>query len=48
MWSGAYDQLNMPSLMSFEKVELIVEAHAEVGQAQSWKISRYYNGVNTH
>ena len=49
MLGGAYDQLNMTSLMSVEKVsrrlQLIVEAHAEVGQATSWKTTRYYNRV---
>ena len=48
---GTYEQLNMPSLMSFEKasqrLQLIVEAHAEVGQAPSWKMAGYYNGVST-
>ena len=48
---GTCDQLKMPSLMSFEKVcrrlQLIVEAHAEVGQAPSWKMARYYNAVST-
>ena len=43
---GTCDQLKMPSLMSFEKVcrrvQLIVEAFAEVGQAPSWKMARYY------
>ena len=41
---GAYDQPNSPPLMSFEKVsrrpQLIVEAHAEVAQAPSWKMAR--------
>ena len=44
MLGGAYNQLNMPSLMSFEKVnlrlQLIVETHAEV------KMARHYNGVS--
>ena len=48
---GTCDQLKMPSLMIFEKVcrrfQLIVEAHAEVGQAPSWKMARYHNGVST-
>ena len=51
VFGGAYDQLNMPMLMSFQKVsrrlQLVVEAHAEVGQAPSWKMARYYNGVST-
>ena len=53
MLGGAYDQLKMPSLISFEKVsrrlQLDVEAHAEVGQAPSWKMARYLQwGVDTH
>ena len=51
MLVGTCDQLKMPSLMSFERVcrrlQLIVEAHAEVGQAPSWKMARYLNGVST-
>ena len=51
MLGGTFDQLTMPPLMSFEKVcrrlQLIVEAHAEVGQAPSWKMARYHNGVST-
>ena len=43
MLGGAYDQLNMPSLMSFKKVsrrlQLIVEG--------PWRVARYNNGVST-
>ena len=50
MPGGTHDQLNMPLLMSFEKVsqrlQVIVEAHAEVGQASSWKMARYFDGVH--
>ena len=39
------------SLMSFEKVsqrlQLVVEAFAEVGQAPSWKTARFYKWVST-
>ena len=51
MPDGAYDQLNMKSLMSCKKesrrLQHIVEAHAEVGQAPSWKMARYYNEAAT-
>ena len=51
MLGGAHDQLNMPSLMGFEKVswrlQLIVEAHSVFGRAPSWRMPRYYNGVST-
>ena len=48
---GASDQLDMWTLMTFEKgnrgLQLAVEVCAEVGQASSREVARYWNGVTT-
>ncbi|CAK0828390.1 unnamed protein product, partial [Prorocentrum cordatum] len=51
MIGGSFEQLNMPSLVSFEKIcrraQLIIDARAEPGTAPLWRMARYFNGVAT-
>ncbi len=45
MLAGTLDQLNLAALVSTEKVcrriQLIVEAHSEAGQAPSWRMAKW-------